>query len=290
MRERSAASLTDGTARYRRALVAIARRLADLHALRDGMDVEQAVDVLWFYFGYSGLFTLRERERLELRTRGTMARRTSDLGSTSKSPALLKVSESRRMRELFGAMCSPVRHICATTIDLENPRPCRSARNSTGEKHIGCAILLPASPREVSSHERIPAGFVERRVEADRAVWPSGKKAVTGERMRSRAPICASNYNFTRMRWAVSRSPPDVVIFVVVVIGSATAIGGAVSPEPLDHRSANLATHGGDDFDLSRPPRRELARDERRVRAQFRTPVCLSVRTLRPLVPMARTD
>jgi transposase len=82
-----AASLTDGTARYRRALVAIARRLADLHALRDGMDVEQAVDVLWFYFGYSSLFTLRERERLELRTRGTMARRTSDLGSTSKSPA-----------------------------------------------------------------------------------------------------------------------------------------------------------------------------------------------------------
>ncbi len=74
-----AASLTDGTARYRRALVATARRLADLH-------VEQAVDVLWFYFGYSGLFTLRERERLELRTRGTMARRTSELGSTSNHP------------------------------------------------------------------------------------------------------------------------------------------------------------------------------------------------------------
>jgi hypothetical protein len=49
------------------------------------------------------------------------------------------------------------------------------------------------------------------------------------------------------MRWAVSRSPTDVVIFVVVVIGSATAMGGAVSPEPLDRRSANLATHGGDD-------------------------------------------
>jgi hypothetical protein len=40
------------------------------------------------------------------------------------------------MRDLFGAMCSPVRHICATTIDLENPRPCRSARNSAGEKKI----------------------------------------------------------------------------------------------------------------------------------------------------------
>ena len=38
----------------------LARRLADLHALRDGMDVEQAVDVLWFYFDYSGLFTLRD--------------------------------------------------------------------------------------------------------------------------------------------------------------------------------------------------------------------------------------
>ena len=32
----------------------------DLDALREGMDVEQAVDVLWFYFGYSGLFSLRE--------------------------------------------------------------------------------------------------------------------------------------------------------------------------------------------------------------------------------------
>ena len=30
--------------------------------------------------------------------------------------------------------------------------------------------------------------------------------------------------------------------------------------------------------------------DERRARAQFRTPVCLSVRTSRPLVPVARTD
>jgi AcrR family transcriptional regulator len=57
---RSAASLAEGTARYRQALMAIARRLADLDALREGMDVEQAVDVLWFHFGYSGLFTLRD--------------------------------------------------------------------------------------------------------------------------------------------------------------------------------------------------------------------------------------
>jgi hypothetical protein len=57
-------------------------------ALRDGMDVKQvsskAVDVLWFYFGYSGLFTLRDEYGWELRTRGMMARRTSELGSTRR--------------------------------------------------------------------------------------------------------------------------------------------------------------------------------------------------------------
>ena len=36
----------------------IAQRLADLGALRDGLDLKQAVDVFWFYFGYSGLLTL----------------------------------------------------------------------------------------------------------------------------------------------------------------------------------------------------------------------------------------
>jgi hypothetical protein len=39
--------------------VAIAPTTGGSAALRDGMDVKQAVDVLWFYFGYSGLFTLR---------------------------------------------------------------------------------------------------------------------------------------------------------------------------------------------------------------------------------------
>jgi hypothetical protein len=29
-----------------------------LGALREGMDVKQAADVFWFYFGYAGLFTL----------------------------------------------------------------------------------------------------------------------------------------------------------------------------------------------------------------------------------------
>jgi AcrR family transcriptional regulator len=53
-----AETLAIATRRYRKALVRIGRRLTDLGALRDGVDLNQAVDVLWFYFGYSGLFTL----------------------------------------------------------------------------------------------------------------------------------------------------------------------------------------------------------------------------------------
>jgi AcrR family transcriptional regulator len=53
-------SLANRTHRYRKALVPIAQRLADLHALRAGICVEQAVDIFWFYFGYSGLFTLHD--------------------------------------------------------------------------------------------------------------------------------------------------------------------------------------------------------------------------------------
>jgi len=53
-----AATLATGTERYRVAVLHIARRLAKLGALRKGMDANEAADVLWFYFGYSGLFTL----------------------------------------------------------------------------------------------------------------------------------------------------------------------------------------------------------------------------------------
>jgi AcrR family transcriptional regulator len=53
-------SLATATAGYRKAFVPIAQRLAELNALRAGIDVEQAVDVLWFYFGYSGFFTLHD--------------------------------------------------------------------------------------------------------------------------------------------------------------------------------------------------------------------------------------
>src|SRR5258707_2450362 len=53
-------SLAIATTRYRSAFVPIARRLMDLGALREDLDLDEAVDVFWFYFGYSGLFTLHD--------------------------------------------------------------------------------------------------------------------------------------------------------------------------------------------------------------------------------------
>ncbi len=53
-------SLAIATTRYRQAFVPIAQRLVDLGALRDGLDIGRAIDILWFYFGYSGLFTLHD--------------------------------------------------------------------------------------------------------------------------------------------------------------------------------------------------------------------------------------
>jgi AcrR family transcriptional regulator len=58
--EAAAKSLAIATARYRGAFEPIARRLAELDALQAGIDVEAAVDVMWFYFGYAGLFTLHD--------------------------------------------------------------------------------------------------------------------------------------------------------------------------------------------------------------------------------------
>jgi AcrR family transcriptional regulator len=55
-----ARTLGAATARYRQALRAIARRLIDLGALQADTDLPAATDVLWFYFGYSGLFTLHD--------------------------------------------------------------------------------------------------------------------------------------------------------------------------------------------------------------------------------------
>jgi AcrR family transcriptional regulator len=53
-------SLAIVTTRYRNVFVPIAQRLMDLGALREELDLNEAVDVFWFYFGYSGLFTLHD--------------------------------------------------------------------------------------------------------------------------------------------------------------------------------------------------------------------------------------
>jgi len=59
--DKAAADIQDAvTARYRRELASFSRRLAALGALREGLDADCAADVLWFYFGYSGLFTLHD--------------------------------------------------------------------------------------------------------------------------------------------------------------------------------------------------------------------------------------
>ncbi|HVJ54698.1 MAG TPA: helix-turn-helix domain-containing protein [Aliidongia sp.] len=58
--EAVAQSFAMATARYREAFLPIGRKLVELGALRQGVDLAQTLDVLWFYFGYSGLFTLRD--------------------------------------------------------------------------------------------------------------------------------------------------------------------------------------------------------------------------------------
>ncbi len=53
-----AEGLAVATRRYRDAVDAVAARLHAVGGLRADVDVAQASDVLWFYFGYSGYFTL----------------------------------------------------------------------------------------------------------------------------------------------------------------------------------------------------------------------------------------
>jgi AcrR family transcriptional regulator len=53
-----AENLALATRRFRAAFVPIIRKLMSLGALREGLNEADAVDVLWFYFGYSGMFTL----------------------------------------------------------------------------------------------------------------------------------------------------------------------------------------------------------------------------------------
>ncbi len=53
-----AESLSLATSRYRNSIRAVAQRLMQLEALLEGIGENHAVDVLWFYFGYWGLYTL----------------------------------------------------------------------------------------------------------------------------------------------------------------------------------------------------------------------------------------
>ena len=55
-----AAALQTATSVYRKAFIPIAQRLEKLRALRRGVDVAYAVDLLWFYFGYTSYFTLHD--------------------------------------------------------------------------------------------------------------------------------------------------------------------------------------------------------------------------------------
>lgn len=55
-----AKDLRVATKRYRDAIEAVATRLRDVGGLRAGTTVAEASDILWFYFGYSGYFTLHD--------------------------------------------------------------------------------------------------------------------------------------------------------------------------------------------------------------------------------------
>jgi AcrR family transcriptional regulator len=55
--------LVMATKRYRRALSPFAHRLFELGALQPETTLKEAVDILWFYFGYSALFTLVDENK-----------------------------------------------------------------------------------------------------------------------------------------------------------------------------------------------------------------------------------
>ncbi|MBH5338476.1 TetR/AcrR family transcriptional regulator [Streptomyces pactum] len=56
--EGAAEGLAIGTRRYRDALATVAAHLRTIGGTHPEMTVDQATDILWFYFGYSGYFTL----------------------------------------------------------------------------------------------------------------------------------------------------------------------------------------------------------------------------------------
>jgi AcrR family transcriptional regulator len=58
--EAVAKALQAATSVYRKAFVPIAERLLRLGALRKELDIAGAVDLFWFYFGYTSYFTLHD--------------------------------------------------------------------------------------------------------------------------------------------------------------------------------------------------------------------------------------
>jgi AcrR family transcriptional regulator len=54
----AATGLVLGTRRYREGVRVAVQRIAELGGLRDGMDADAALDIMWFYLGYAGFFTL----------------------------------------------------------------------------------------------------------------------------------------------------------------------------------------------------------------------------------------
>jgi AcrR family transcriptional regulator len=54
----AAEGLALGTRRYREGIGLAARRIAELGGLRDGLDAAAALDIMWFYLGFAGFFTL----------------------------------------------------------------------------------------------------------------------------------------------------------------------------------------------------------------------------------------
>lgn len=55
-----AANLSIATERYKNSFLTVAEHLSELGALQDGLSVQMAAEVFWFYFGYSSYRTLHD--------------------------------------------------------------------------------------------------------------------------------------------------------------------------------------------------------------------------------------
>jgi len=74
--------------RCRDGMAVAARRLADLDALRDGIDADEALGILWLYFSYSSFFTLVDDN-------GWSAEKANQWLLTAAGNALLRPLEER---------------------------------------------------------------------------------------------------------------------------------------------------------------------------------------------------